>query len=93
MPGVEMSLFFENAVLVAEEPKDAFDVECPLRKIDARRWTLNATEQQVEGVPLKLKVKDEPGKIIEEAAAQVRVVSAEAGKCTGNTGFRIIRGV
>jgi hypothetical protein len=80
VPGVEMSLYFENTVLVAEGQKVAFDVECPLGKVEPRRWTLNATEQQVGCVPLKLKVKDESGKVVEEAATQVRVVSAEAGK-------------
>ena len=80
VPGVEMSLYFENTVLVAEGQKVAFDVECPLGKVDARRWTLNATEQQVGSVPLKLKVKDESGKVVDEAVTQVRVVSAEVGK-------------
>lgn len=80
VPGVEMSLYFENTVLLAEGQKVAFEVECPLGKVETRRWTLTATEQQVGSVPLKLKVKDESGKIAEEATTQVQVVPAEAGK-------------
>lgn len=80
VPGVEMSLYFENTVLVADGQKVAFEVECPLGKIDARRWTLNATQEQVGSVPLRLKVKDELGQVVEEATTRVHVASADAGK-------------
>lgn len=79
-PGVEMNLYFSNTVLLAEGQKVAFHVECPVGKVEEHRWTLNAVEQQLGTVPLKLKVKDESGKVVEEAATQVRIVSAEAGK-------------
>lgn len=76
MPGVEMSLYFENTVLVAEGQKVTFEVECALGTTEARRWTLNATEQQVGSMPLKLKVKDESGQVVEEATTRVHVASA-----------------
>jgi lysophospholipase L1-like esterase len=80
IPGVEMNLYFANTVLVAEGQKVAFEVECPLGKVEEHRWTLNAVEQQLGQVPLKLKVKNQSGKVVEEATTQVRIVSAEAGK-------------
>jgi len=80
VPGVEMSLYFENTVLVAEGQKVTFEVECALGTTEAWRWTLNATEQQVGSVPLTLKVKDKSGMVVEEATTQVHVASADAGK-------------
>ena len=80
VPGVEMSLYFENTVLVAADQKVGFDVECSLGIVEARRWRLKAESSQVGRVPLKLKVKDESGKVVAEAVTQVHVVPAEAGQ-------------
>lgn len=80
VPGVEMSLYFENTVLVAADQKVGFDVECSLGTVEARRWRLKAESSQVGRVPLKLKVKDESGKVVDEAMTQVHVVAAEAGQ-------------
>lgn len=79
VPDVDMSLYFENTVLVAEGQKVSFEVECSLGKVEPRRWTIKATSQEVGSVPLKLKVKDEAGKVVEAAETQVRVVPANAG--------------
>lgn len=80
VPGVEVSLYFENTVLVAADQKAGFDVECSLGTVEARRWRLKAETSQVGRVPLKLKVKDESGKVVDEAMTQVHVVAAEAGQ-------------
>ncbi len=80
VPGVEMSLYFDNTVLVAPDQKVSFEVDCPLGSVDARRWKLTAEANQVGTVPLKLRAKDDSGKVVESATAQVTVVSAKAGQ-------------
>lgn len=80
VPGVEMSLYFENTVLVAADQKIGFDVECSLGTVEPGRWRLKAESSQVGRVPLKLKVKDESGKVVAEAVTQVHVVPADAGQ-------------
>lgn len=80
VPGVEMSLYFDNTVLVAPEQKVSFEVECALGTVEARRWTLKAEPTQVGSMHLKVKVKDAIGKVVEEATTEVRVISSTAGQ-------------
>lgn len=79
VPGVEMSLYFENTVLVMPGQKPGFEVECSVGSVEDRRWTLKAEPRPAGRVPLRIRVKDEAGKVVEEAATQVRITPADAG--------------
>ena len=47
VPGVEMSLYFSNAVLAATNEALSFSENCAVGKGDSRRWKLNTTAKQM----------------------------------------------
>ncbi|NLF70902.1 MAG: hypothetical protein GX575_17865 [Candidatus Anammoximicrobium sp.] len=80
VPGVEMNLYFANAVLAPATDELSFAVACEIGETDADRWKLNATAQQVGAYPLTLKVSDRSQQLLAQGTTQVRVVPAEAGR-------------
>ncbi|MBI3881454.1 MAG: SGNH/GDSL hydrolase family protein [Verrucomicrobia bacterium] len=80
VPGVEMSLYFSNAVLAAATDRLSFSVTCAVGQSDSVRWKLNATAKQVGEHPLTIKVSDQSGRALGQAATKVRVVPADAGR-------------
>ena len=80
VPGVDMSLYFANAILAGPTEEFSFAVTCDVGETDATRWKLNATPKQVGQYPLTLKVSDRSGRLLTQGTTQVRVVSAEAGR-------------
>jgi lysophospholipase L1-like esterase len=80
VPGVEMSVYFSNAILAEATEHFSFAVTCDVGETDPSRWKLNATAQQVGQYPLTLKVNDKSGQLLTQATTQVRVVPADAGR-------------
>src|ERR1051325_33435 len=80
VPGVEMSLYFSNGILVRAGERLSFSVNCAVGQSDAVRWTLNATAMQVSEHPLTLKVSEKSGHVVEQGTVKVRVVPADAGR-------------
>src|ERR1043165_8772812 len=66
VPGVEMSLYFSNGILVRAGEQLSFSVNCAVGQSDAVRWKLNATAMQVGEHPLTLKVSEKSGHVVEQ---------------------------
>ena len=82
VPGVEMSVYFANTILI-ESNKAAdyrFRCECPIGTADASRWTLNAKDKQSGAYPFKLTVLDQHGKAVQAATNQLHVSRKNTGK-------------
>jgi lysophospholipase L1-like esterase len=78
VPGVEMSLYFDNAVLT-ERPEDyRFEVDCDLGASDGRRWAVMPGEGDAGDHALRLIVRWE-GRVLGEAATTLRIAPASAG--------------
>lgn len=80
VPGVEMSLYFANAILATPAEEFSFAVTCDVGQADAKRWKIIATAKEVGEYPLTLKVSDSSGRLLSQGTTKVRVVSAAAGR-------------
>lgn len=80
VPGVEMNLYFANAVLAETTEGLSFAVACDVGETSADRWEINATAKQVGEHPLTLKVSDRSGRLLAQGTTKVRVVPAGAGR-------------
>ena len=79
VPGVAMSLYFDNVVLVINPANYSFEVTCPKGSQDAERWTWTPKPADVGDYPLSLSVRDKAGKLIARSATTVHVSPADAG--------------
>lgn len=80
VPGVPMSLYFDNIVLT-EKPEDyRFEVKCDIGSTEARRWTVTATDKDTGAHPMEIAVKDAQGKLIEQGKTVLRVALRNAGE-------------
>jgi len=80
VPGVEMNLYFANAVLAETTEGLSFAVACDVGETSADRWEINATAKQAGEHPLTLKVSDRSGRLLAQGTTKVRVVPADAGR-------------
>ena len=80
VPGVPMSLYFDNIVLT-EKPEDyRFEVKCDIGSTEARRWTVTATDKDTGAHPMEIMVKDVQGRVVEQGKTVLRVAPRDAGK-------------
>ncbi len=82
VPGVPVSIYYDNVVLTQTPQAYQFDVICSLGKNEIRRWTAKPTDDDVGDHLLEVVVKDASGKSLERAKTMVRVSprNASAGK-------------
>jgi lysophospholipase L1-like esterase len=81
VPGVEMTVEFANTVLLAPgaEESVSFRCECPVGRVEAGRWRLNAGTAEVGEHPFRLTVLDRLGRPVASAETRLIVSPASAG--------------
>ena len=79
VPGVEMSIYFDNIVLT-ETPKNyRFEVDCEIGTVDQNRWSVTPTESNVGQYSLSVKVTDADGANLGTANTVLQVSKPDAG--------------
>jgi len=79
VPGVEMSLYFDNIVLTETPDSYRFKVSCNVGRSDQKRWWVMPAQADVGEHPLTVSVTNGEGKVLEKASLLLRVMSADAG--------------
>ncbi len=79
VPGVEMSVYFDNVLLHPNTAGLILDVDCPFGAQQEERWTGNPQAGAVGEQTLTLRILTPEMQVIEEAAAIVEVVDPAAG--------------
>ncbi len=79
VPGVEMSLYYDNVVLTETPEVFRFEVACDLGKADEKRWTVLPKDTDVGDHPLTVTVTDPSGTELGRATTVLKVVPADAG--------------
>jgi lysophospholipase L1-like esterase len=79
VPGVEMSVYFDNVVLTQNPRNNQFEVTCDIGQTDDRRWKVTPRKQHVGKHDFSLTVKDSAGRQLATASSTLHVVPADAG--------------
>ncbi len=79
VPGVPMSIYYDNIVLTQTPENYRFTVNCSVGKSEARRWTVTPTDKDVGTHPLAVTVADAGGKVLGKRNTTLRIVPANAG--------------
>ncbi|MFA6560744.1 MAG: GDSL-type esterase/lipase family protein [Verrucomicrobiia bacterium] len=79
VPGVPMSLYYDNIVLTENPESYRFDVTCDIGKSEAKRWTVTPSDKDVGQHALCVVVKSAQGKELQRAKTVLRIVSKDAG--------------
>jgi len=79
VPGVPMSIYYDNIVLTQTPENYRFTVNCSVGKSEARRWTVMPTGKDVGAHSLAVTVADATGKTIAKKNTTLRIVPANAG--------------
>lgn len=79
VPGVPISLYYDNVVLTETPESFRFEVTCDIGKSEARRWTVTPSDKDVGQHPLCVVVKDAQGKELERAKTVLRIAPRDAG--------------
>lgn len=79
VPGVPMSLYYDNIVLT-EKPGDfRFEVKCDIGTSEARRWTVTPTDKDVGTHLMDITIRDAQGKALEQGKIMLRIAPRNAG--------------
>ena len=78
-PGVPMSLYFDNVVLTETPESYRYEVKCDIGRTEARRWTVTPTDRDVGEHAMTVTVKDDAGKVLQQAKTVLVVASRSAG--------------
>lgn len=79
VPGVPMSLYYDNIVLTEKPESYRFEVTCDIGKSEARRWTVTPADKDVGQHRIVVVVKDAQGKELQHAKTVLHVVPRNAG--------------
>ncbi len=79
VPGVAMSLFYDNVVLTQTPEAYGFDVTCAIGKAEKRRWTVTPQAADVGRHELSVTVTGPEGKLLARGSTVLQVVPADAG--------------
>lgn len=79
VPGVPISLYYDNVVLTETPENFRFEVTCNIGKSEARRWTVTPSDKDVGQHPLSVVVKNAQGKELERAKTVLRIAPRDAG--------------
>lgn len=79
VPGVPMSLYYDNTVLTGNPESYRFEVTCNIGKSEPRRWTVTPTDRDVGDHPMEIVVKSAGDKEIERGRTTLRVAPRNAG--------------
>jgi hypothetical protein len=79
VPGVPISIYYDNVVLTRTPEAFTFSVDCDIGISEPRRWTLTAGASDVGERPLSISVTDAAGAPRGLARTTLRVVDQNAG--------------
>lgn len=79
VPGVPMSLYYDNIVLTEKPESYRFEVTCDIGKSEPRRWTVTPTDRDVGDHLIEIVVKSADDKEIERGRTTLRVAPRNAG--------------
>lgn len=79
VPGVEMSIYFDNIVLTETPERYQFEVDCEIGTVDQNRWTVTPTDSNVGQYSLSVKVTDADGANLGTANTVLQVSKPDAG--------------
>jgi lysophospholipase L1-like esterase len=79
VPGVPVSLYFDNVVLTETPESYLYEVTCDIGKTEAKRWTVTPTDRDVGDHAMTVTVKDDAGKVLQQAKTVLAVASRSAG--------------
>lgn len=79
VPGVPMSIYFDNVVLTETPEKYRFEVKCDVGAAEARRWTVTPKPADAGDHPLTLTVRDSGGQELAHASTRLHVAKPDAG--------------
>lgn len=80
VPGVPMSIYFDNIVLTEHPENLRFEVRCDAGKVEAARWTITPGDADTGDHAMEITVHDAQGRALEHAKTTLRVVPSAAGK-------------
>jgi hypothetical protein len=79
VPGVEMSLYFDNIVLSRWFERLKFEVACDIGHTERRRWVVIPSPRDVGRHPVRVIIKDLKDKELGRAETVLRVLPEDAG--------------
>jgi lysophospholipase L1-like esterase len=79
VPGVPVSLYYDNVVLTQQPEKFRFEVSCDIGTAEARRWTVTPADKDVGKHTMEVVVKDAQGKVLERAKTTLHIAPRNAG--------------
>jgi lysophospholipase L1-like esterase len=79
VPGVAMSLYYDNIVLTETPEKYRFEVTCDIGKSEARRWSVTPADSDKGDHTMSVVVKDAQGKELARGRTVLQVVPRNAG--------------
>jgi lysophospholipase L1-like esterase len=79
VPGVPISLYYDNVVLTEHPEQYQFEVHCDVGTAEARRWTVKPADKDVGDHSMEVVVKDAQGKTLERAKTTLHIVPKNAG--------------
>ncbi len=79
VPGVPMSVYFDNIVLTEHPEEYKFEVKCDVGATEEKRWTVTASDKDVGTHAMEIAVKDAQGKVLESGKMALRVAPRNAG--------------
>lgn len=79
VPGVPVSLYYDNVVLTEQPESYRFEVKCDIGTAEAKRWTVTPTDKEVGDHAMEITVKDAQGKIVESAKTTLHIAPRNTG--------------
>jgi len=79
VPGVPISLYYDNVVLTEHPEAYHFEVKCDIGAAESKRWTVTPADKDVGDHPMEVVVKSADGKVLEHAKTTLHIAPKNAG--------------
>lgn len=79
VPGVPMSLYYDNIVLTEQPESYRFEVTCDIGGSEPRRWTVTPTDRDVGAHAMSITVKNAQGAVVQQGRTVLHVAPRTAG--------------
>ena len=79
VPGVAMSLYYDNIVLTEKPETFRFEVKCDIGTREDRRWTVTPSDKDAGAHTVEITVRDAAGNVVERGSTVLRVAPRDAG--------------
>lgn len=79
VPGVPVSLYYDNVVLTEQPEQYRFEIRCKIGTAEAKRWTVTPEDKDVGDHPMEVVVKDANGKPLQRAKTTLHIAPRTSG--------------